>query len=93
MTPRRAKPLASQIPQVLVLVIMPTLRFGITGNGHAPNYQIECPDGTKHRFRGMGHGEVTDAGGGFAPNNLSTERFSFADVQAMLARLIRKPGL
>lgn len=35
----------------------------------------------------MGHGEATDAGDEFAAANLSIERFSYIDVQAMLARL------
>jgi hypothetical protein len=63
------------------------VRFGLTGIGHAPNYQVEGPDGTIHCFRGMGHGEATDAGDEFAAANLSTERFNYIDVQAMLARL------
>lgn len=63
------------------------VRFGLTGIGHAPNYQVENADGTIHCFRGMGHGEATDAGDEFAAANLSIERFSYIDVQAMLARL------
>lgn len=63
------------------------VRFGLTGTGHAPNYQIESPNGLKHCFRGMGHGEATEAGDEFAPDNLSAERFSYADLQGMLAEL------
>ncbi|MEC3950822.1 hypothetical protein [Sphingobium sp. HWE2-09] len=63
------------------------VRFGITGIGHAPNYQIEGPDGVKHCFKGMGHGEAVDAGDEFAPSNLSADRFSYTDVRDMLARL------
>lgn len=64
------------------------VRFGLTGVGHAPNYQIEAPDGTKHCFRGMGHGEATDAGEEFAANNLSSETFSYSDIEKMLARIM-----
>lgn len=64
------------------------VRFGVTGIGHAPNYQIEGPDGVKHCFKGMGHGEATDAGDEFAPGNLSADMFSYADVRDMLARLV-----
>ncbi|RYF21709.1 MAG: hypothetical protein EOO77_05510 [Oxalobacteraceae bacterium] len=63
------------------------VRFGLTGTGHAPNYQIEGLDDVKHCFRGMGHGEATDAGEEFTAGNLSAERFSYVDVRNMLARL------
>jgi hypothetical protein len=63
------------------------VRFGITGIGYAPNYQIEGPDGAKHCFRGMGHAEASEVDDEFAPGNLSEDRFSYADIQAMLARL------
>lgn len=66
----------------------PCLRFGMTGIGHAPNYQIEAADGAKHCFRGMGHGEAAEAGEEFAPGNLSLEPFTYTDVQGMLARLV-----
>lgn len=69
---------------------MPCLRFGMTGTGYAPNYQIEGPDGVKHCFRGMGHGEAADAGDEFAPGNLSVDVFSYIDVRDMLARLTGK---
>lgn len=64
------------------------IRFGTTGIGHSPNYQIEGPDGVKHCFKGMGHAEATDVADEFAPANLSEEQFSYADVEAMLARVI-----
>lgn len=63
------------------------VRFGTTGIGHAPNYQIEGPDGVKHCFKGLNHKGAPDVGGEFAPANLSEEQFSHADVEAMLARL------
>lgn len=63
------------------------VRFGTTGTGHAPNYQIEGPDSVKHCFRGMGHGEATDAGDEFEPRNLS-DQFSYDEITEMLARLV-----
>ena len=69
------------------------VRFGLTGIGHAPNYQIEVPDSTKHCFRGMGHGKATDAGDEFAPHNLSAERFTYVGVQNMLAQLLGQKGI
>ena len=60
----------------------------VTGIGHAPNYQIEGPDGAKHCFRGMGHAEAFEVDDEFAAHNLSIERFTYTDIQAMLARLI-----
>jgi hypothetical protein len=67
------------------------LRFGTTGTGHAPNYQIEGPDGVKHCFKGMGHGETSNAGNEFAPGNLSADMFSYSVVCDMLARLGGNP--
>ena len=63
------------------------VRFGTTGIGHAPNYQIEGPDGAKHCFRGMGHAEASEVDDEFATDNLSEDRFTYADIQAMLAGL------
>ena len=63
------------------------LRFGTTGNGTAPNYQIETADGTKHCFRGMGHAEAVEAGDEFAPNNLSLDLLSYMDVREMYSEV------
>ena len=65
------------------------VRFGTTGIGHAPNYQIEGPDGAKHCFRGMGHAEASEVDDEFATGNLSEDRFSYGDVQTMLARVLK----
>lgn len=65
------------------------VRFGTTGIGHAPNYQIEGPDGVKHCFRGMGHDEASEVDDAFADENLSEDRFTYADIQTMLARVIK----
>ena len=62
-------------------------RFGNTGKGHAPNYQIEDTDGQKHCFRGMGHEPASAVDEAFADDRLSEERFTYSQVQAMLARL------
>ncbi|NVD46129.1 hypothetical protein [Qipengyuania atrilutea] len=64
------------------------VRFGTTGGGHAPNYQIESAAGAKYCFRGMGHEAASEVDDAFAEKNLSDERFSYAQVQAMLASLI-----
>lgn len=63
------------------------VRFGTTGIGHAPNYQIEDASGAKHCFRGMGHAEASEVDDEFTPENLSPDRFSYADIQGMLVRL------
>lgn len=63
------------------------VRFGRTGDGYAPNYQIEGPEGTKNVFNGMGHAEARHVEEEFAEDRLS-EQFSYQQVQAMLARLI-----
>ena len=63
------------------------VRFGTTGLGHAPNYQIAGANGVKHCFRGMGHAEAFEVDDEFAAENLSTERFTYSDIQAMLAQL------
>ena len=63
------------------------VRFGKTGNGRAPNYQIEGPEGSKHCFRGMDHVEASGLDEEFAPKNLSEQRFTYAEVQKMLISL------
>lgn len=63
------------------------VRFGRTGIGHAPNYQIEGDDGSKHVFNGLGHKEASHIEDEFADDRLS-ERFSYDQVQGMLARLL-----
>jgi hypothetical protein len=67
------------------------VRFGLTGIGHAPNYQIEGADGSTHCFRGMGHAPARNVESEFDPENLSRDTFSYADVQGMLARLSGAP--
>jgi hypothetical protein len=62
-------------------------RFGNTGIGHAPHYQIEGEDGIKHCYNGLNHSDAKDVDVEFEPRNLSEECFTYADIQAMLARL------
>lgn len=65
-----------------------TVRFGLTGIGHAPNYQIEGPDGVKHCFRGMGHVPCSEVGEEFAVSNLSAEAFTYEDLKRFLSNLV-----
>ncbi|WP_170003241.1 hypothetical protein [Pseudopontixanthobacter vadosimaris] len=64
------------------------VRFGLTGIGHAPNYQIEGSDGVKHCFRGMGHSKADDVEDEFAPDNLSSQQFSYKEVERFLSKLL-----
>lgn len=63
------------------------VRFGLTGNGYAPNYQIEGPDGIKHCFNGLGHGEAPNVEDEFEADRVSTEQFDFRAIQEMLDRI------
>jgi len=66
-----------------------SVRFGRTGSGYAPNYQIERlqPDPEQFQFNGLGHSEVAHVDETFAPENIS-EQFSYSDVEQMLARCL-----
>lgn len=61
------------------------VRFGNTGGGIAPNYQIQGDDNAIHCFGGRNHQTSTDDE--FETGHLSEERFTYRDVTAMLARL------
>ena len=61
------------------------VRFGTTGIGHSPNYQIEGDNGLKNCFRGQNHEQSPEDE--FDDSNLSEDRFTYSEVQAMLARL------
>lgn len=61
------------------------IRFGNTGIGHAPHYQIEDEGGSKHCFSGLNHKSSSEEA--FESDHLSEERFTYADIQAMLSRL------
>lgn len=65
------------------------VRFGRTGGGIAPNYQIErlAPEPEKFQFNGLGHIEVEHVDETFAPEKIS-EQFSYLEVERMLARCL-----
>jgi hypothetical protein len=52
------------------------VRFGMTGIGHAPNYQIEGVDGSTHCFRGMGHAPAREVESEPIPRNVQLRRYS-----------------
>ena len=64
------------------------VRFGITGTGYGPNYQIEGPDDTRHCYWGRGHKEASTSDDEFAAQNLSDERFTYQDIQGLLSGLL-----
>ena len=66
------------------------VRFGRTGEGVAPNYQIEGLNGVKTLFNGLGHREITHVDDEFDPEKIS-ETFTYAEVRDMLARVLGKP--
>lgn len=66
---------------------MATVRFGRTGDGVHPNYQIEAGDGEPRCFRGSNHKEADDLVDAFDPDKIS-EAFSYSHVAAMLERRI-----
>ena len=63
------------------------VKFGRTGIGHSPNYQIEGQHGAKYLFNGMGHSDAWHIEDEFSEDHLS-EQFTFEQVQAMLGRLL-----
>lgn len=62
------------------------VRFGATGTGHAPNYQIEGDDHSKACFHGPSHKPFDEEE--FNNSNISEERFSYKEVQNMLAQTL-----
>lgn len=60
------------------------VRFGTEGEGIAPNYEIEHPNGRKVAFRGLSHKENTETPV-YAADHLS-QPYGYADVQALLAK-------
>lgn len=63
------------------------LRFGNTGGGHSPHYQIETPEGDKLCLKGSNHEVASDVADEFDPKNLSDQQFSYSDVQDMLDQI------
>lgn len=64
------------------------VRFGLLGNGHSPNYQLEDTVGTAVAcFHGLGsQKEAAISEEAFKTENLSDERFAYADIQQMIAK-------
>ncbi|MFT5329988.1 MAG: hypothetical protein ACI9KA_001065 [Parasphingorhabdus sp.] len=63
------------------------IRFGVTGIGHSPHYQIELPNKSIVCFNGLNHKEAAIDGEEFANRNLSVEQFNYQQVETMLARI------
>ncbi|HID36032.1 MAG TPA: hypothetical protein EYP39_01435 [Ghiorsea sp.] len=61
-----------------------TVRFGITGEGISPNYQVTFPNGLVRAIRGSSH-EAYEQTDEFVDEKLS-EVFSLADMQRVLER-------
>ena len=64
-----------------------TVRFGRTGDGVHPNYQIEGDGSAPQCFRGSNHTEASDLANAFDPEKIS-EPFTYSDVAAMLENRI-----
>jgi len=68
-----------------------TARFGLSGNGARPNYQIETPNGMRLSYLGSSHAIDRHApASGYEESQLSTQRFTYTDVQTLLAGCLRR---
>ena len=73
------------------------VRFGLTGDGHSPNYQVEWPSdhpeaGKVRRFSGRSHNAFHDAPlTTFDPERL-TQPFTWEEVQGMLKQALARKG-
>lgn len=71
------------------------VRFGLTGDGIAPNYEITVPDGNymensvRFPFNGLTHKAHHQSPEPFEAANL-TEKFSWDDVLDMLKRALKR---
>jgi hypothetical protein len=62
------------------------VRFGITGDGTSPNYQLEGSNGQVYRFAGNGHELFhKDPTISFEPDRMSEETFGVEDIKQMIA--------
>jgi hypothetical protein len=69
-----------------------TVRFGLTGDGIRPNYQIEAPARVAPK-RGDNHrDDMHAAATGYTDADLSSERFTLVEVQALLKSCLRAQG-
>lgn len=59
-----------------------SVRFGTTGRGIYPNYQIRYADGTVRAFRGRTHQLFFGQDGQFSPLRLSRE-YGFEEIVAL----------
>ena len=68
-----------------------TVRFGRTGYGTWPNYQIETSDGTKLPYRGNNHERDPQAPEtGYEESNLAPDIFDYRGVQSLLAACLER---
>ena len=65
------------------------VRFGETGDGVWPNYQIERPDGELERFRGSNHKSFHEKWDETFDENKLSEPLTYANVQQNIARCRR----
>ncbi|WP_306260161.1 hypothetical protein [Pararhizobium sp. IMCC21322] len=65
-----------------------SIRFGLTGDGVAPNYMIIDPQNGKHPFHGNGHGPFKEAPGNQFADDRLAPAMSFTDVQQQIQRCI-----
>ncbi len=66
------------------------VRFGLTGEGIRPNYQIEAP-GRVRAISGNSHDADLNAPGGcYADQDISVERFDSQGVQALFRRCLER---
>ena len=66
-----------------------TVRFGITGKGIQPNYEITYPKGTIHIFSGASH-KIYHSVDKFNKSRIS-EPFTFSQIQEALSKSTYKP--
>ncbi|TXM94947.1 hypothetical protein [Methylobacterium sp. WL116] len=67
------------------------VRFGNTGAGKNPNYQVQGPDGRIVRYSGTTHKAFhLKPDESFEPGNLSEEVFAYPDVVKLLALRLHK---
>jgi hypothetical protein len=69
------------------------VRFGTTGNGTSPHYEIEKEDSSKHPFNGLNHNIFVDAPEGeFNSTNLTEQTYLIADIKLLLKDAIERTG-
>ena len=66
-----------------------SVRFGLTGSGQTPNYQVEVEGRPRALFSGRSHKDWTRAVDVFEPHNIS-EPFAYADLYAAFVEQYRE---